>query len=274
MHHRSGPCTLLLAATLSPMGMAVAKSPAPNPPAAAMHAFVDHLRARNPRWGRVVEGAGEEPYLGTAMARAVARIPGRRPCRDRYMLLVTARHFVGYGAGERGRDYNSAFLPQGLLHDVYLPPFRTLVEGGIGAVMPALTALNGISGTADRLLLTGLLRQHWGSTASSSPTSTRYRNCSNTASCQADAPGWYWPPASISTCTAAPTWLNYRSWYAVAPCQCAKLSPPYAARFGQVPTGPVPGPVPLWRRQANERLTLSARTARWRARLRSSRWCC
>lgn len=118
--------------------------------------------SRDPRWGRVVEGAGEDPFLGAAMARAQLRGFQGDDLAAPDTMLATAKHFVGYGAAEGGRDYNATWLPQDQLHDVYLPPFQALVDGGIGAVMPALTTLNGIPSTADGALLNGLLRQRWG----------------------------------------------------------------------------------------------------------------
>ncbi|CAM5597140.1 Beta-hexosaminidase [Rhodanobacter lindaniclasticus] len=118
--------------------------------------------SRDPRWGRVVEGAGEDPFLGAAMARAQLRGFQGDDLAAPDTMLATAKHFVGYGAVEGGRDYNATWLPQDQLHDVYLPPFQALVDGGIGAVMPALTTLNGIPSTADGALLNGLLRQRWG----------------------------------------------------------------------------------------------------------------
>jgi len=117
---------------------------------------------RDPRWGRVVEGAGEDPYLGTAMALAQLRgFQGDDLSRPDTML-ATAKHFAGYGAAEAGRDYNPAYLSQGQLHDIYLPPFHALVKAGIGSIMPSLTTLNDIPATADRALLQGTLRHDWG----------------------------------------------------------------------------------------------------------------
>ncbi len=118
--------------------------------------------SRDPRWGRVVEGAGEDPFLGAAMARAQLRGFQGHNLAASDTMMATAKHFVGYGAVEGGRDYNATYLPRGLLHDVYLPPFHALVNAGVAAVMPALTTLNDMPSTADRRLLTGLLRQRWG----------------------------------------------------------------------------------------------------------------
>lgn len=118
--------------------------------------------SRDPRWGRVAEGAGEDPYLGSAMA--VAQLEGFQ-CDDlaaRDTMMATAKHFVGYGAAEAGRDYNATYLSQGELDDVYLPPFHALVKAGIGAIMPSLSTLNDIPATADATLLQGVLRRQWG----------------------------------------------------------------------------------------------------------------
>ncbi len=118
--------------------------------------------SRDPRWGRVVEGAGEDPFLGAAMARAQLHGFQGNNLAAGDTMMATAKHFVGYGAVEGGRDYNATYLPRGLLHDVYLPPFHALVNTGVAAVMPALTTLNDMPSTADHRLLTGLLRQRWG----------------------------------------------------------------------------------------------------------------
>lgn len=118
--------------------------------------------SRDPRWGRVAEGAGEDPFLDAAMALAQLRGFQGDDLAAPDTMMATAKHFVGYGAVEAGRDYNAVYLPQGVLHDVYLPPFHALVDAGIGAVMPALTTLNDVPSTADRALLTDLLRKQWG----------------------------------------------------------------------------------------------------------------
>lgn len=117
--------------------------------------------ARDPRWGRIVEGAGEDPYLGTAMA--IAQMKGfqgddlSRPDT----MMATAKHFAGYGAAQAGRDYNSADIPPRQFRDIYLPPFKAVADAGIGAVMAAFTAIDGVPATASRKLLTGTLRDDW-----------------------------------------------------------------------------------------------------------------
>jgi beta-glucosidase len=117
---------------------------------------------RDPRWGRVVEGAGEDPYLGSAMAVAQVRGFQGDDLAAADTMLATAKHFAGYGAVEAGRDYNSVYLPEREFRDVYLPPFRAAVDAGIGSVMAAFNTLDGVPATASRSLLTGILRDAWG----------------------------------------------------------------------------------------------------------------
>lgn len=117
---------------------------------------------RDPRWGRVVEGAGEDPYLGAAMAAAQVHGFQGDDLAAADTLMATAKHFAGYGAVEAGRDYNAVYLPAREFRDVYLPPYRAVVDAGAGAVMAAFVALDGVPATGDRKLLTGLLRKQWG----------------------------------------------------------------------------------------------------------------
>lgn len=117
---------------------------------------------RDPRWGRVAEGAGEDPFLGRAMALAQLQGFQGSDLSAPDTMLATAKHFVGYGAAEAGRDYNETYLSPGELDDVYLPPFHALVDAGIAAVMPSLSTLNDVPATADGALLDGLLRRQWG----------------------------------------------------------------------------------------------------------------
>jgi beta-glucosidase len=111
--------------------------------------------SRDPRWGRLLEGAGEDPYLASVVA--VARTRGYQ----RGGVAATVKHFVGYGAVEGGRDYNSTWIPTSLLHDLHLPPFKAAFEAGAMTAMAAFTALNGVPTTAHRPMLTGLLRDQW-----------------------------------------------------------------------------------------------------------------
>jgi beta-glucosidase len=120
--------------------------------------------ARDPRWGRVVEGAGEDPFLGAALA--VARVRGFRGSEADALratsLLATAKHFVAYGAAEAGRDYNTVDVSERTLHEVYLPPFRAAVEADVDAIMPAFNEIAGTPMHAHRALLRDLLRGQWG----------------------------------------------------------------------------------------------------------------
>ncbi len=118
--------------------------------------------ARDPRWGRVVEGSGEDPYLGSVMA--AARVHGFQghDLADSTTVMATAKHFVAYGAAEGGRDYNVADISERTLREVYLPPFHAAVDAGAGSVMAAFNEIAGVPMHANRALLTGVLRDEWG----------------------------------------------------------------------------------------------------------------
>ena len=118
--------------------------------------------ARDPRWGRIAEGAGEDPYLGSAMARARVRgFQGRDYSRPD-KVVACAKHWVGYGAAEGGRDYNTTDLSERMLRKVYFPPFHAAVEAGIGSVMSAFNDLDGVPASANPFTLTQVLRKEWG----------------------------------------------------------------------------------------------------------------
>jgi beta-glucosidase len=117
--------------------------------------------ARDARWGRIVEGAGEDPYLGSAMARAQVRgFQGTRIGPD--SVMVSVKHFAGYGAADGGRDYDSSYVPEELMHNVYLEPFRAAEEAGAGSFMSAYMDLNDVPATGNHWLLTDVLRKEWG----------------------------------------------------------------------------------------------------------------
>ncbi len=118
--------------------------------------------ARDPRWGRVVEGAGEDAYLGSRMAEAQVRgIEGGDPSAPNRMLSCT-KHFVGYGAVAGGRDYDSADITDRALHEVYLPPFHAAIHAGTGSFMTAFNDVAGVPMTAHEELVRGELRGRWG----------------------------------------------------------------------------------------------------------------
>ena len=118
--------------------------------------------ARDPRWGRMIEGAGEDPYLGSVMAAAQVRgfqgdyigSPGH--------IIAGPKHFAGYGAALGGRDYDEVDLSDNELWNVYLPPFKAAVDAGAGNIMSAYMGLNGVPATGNRWLLTEVLREAWG----------------------------------------------------------------------------------------------------------------
>ena len=117
--------------------------------------------ARDPRWGRVAEGNGEDPYLGTQMAAAVVRGFQGDDMSAPDKLVACAKHYVGYGSAEGGRDYDSGEISEPTLRDVYFPPFHSAVKAGVGTLMSAFLDLNGIPASANRRLLTDVLRGEW-----------------------------------------------------------------------------------------------------------------
>ncbi|MFB0612899.1 glycoside hydrolase family 3 N-terminal domain-containing protein [Aurantiacibacter poecillastricola] len=118
--------------------------------------------ARDPRWGRIVEGAGEDPYLGSRMAAAqVSGFQGNNLAAPDTVMAGT-KHFGAYGAAEGGRDYAGADLGERALQEVYLPPFHAAVEAGAASFMTAFNALNGVPTTGNQALLRTMLREDWG----------------------------------------------------------------------------------------------------------------
>ena len=117
--------------------------------------------ARDPRWGRISEGSGEDPYLGAVIARARVRgFQGDDPsAADR--ILACAKHWVAYGAAEGGRDYNSVDLSEQTLRTIYFPPFRAALEAGAGTVMSSFNTINGVPASANPFTLTQVLRKEW-----------------------------------------------------------------------------------------------------------------
>lgn len=117
--------------------------------------------ARDPRWGRIVEGAGEDPYLGSIMAAAQVRGFQGRDYGAPGRVVACAKHWVGYGAAEGGRDYNAAEVSERTLRGVYFPPFRAALDAGVGSFMTALNELNGVPATVNPFTLGQVLRQEW-----------------------------------------------------------------------------------------------------------------
>jgi beta-glucosidase len=117
--------------------------------------------ARDPRWGRIAESPGEDPYLAGIVGAAMVRGFQGASLLDPSSIASCAKHFAGYGAAEAGRDYNSTWIPEILLRDVYLPPFRASLNAGAVTVMTAFNALNGVPATGDPFLLRKILRGEW-----------------------------------------------------------------------------------------------------------------
>ena len=116
--------------------------------------------ARDPRWGRIVEGAGEDTYLGCKIAEA--RVRGFQWNLGKpNALFACAKHFVAYGAPQAGRDYAPVDLSLSALADVYLPPFKACIDAGVQTFMSAFKSINGVPATSNRWLLTDLLRKEW-----------------------------------------------------------------------------------------------------------------
>jgi len=118
--------------------------------------------ARDPRWGRVAEGAGEDPYLGSQISAAMVRgYQGTNLAADN-TLIACVKHFALYGAAEAGRDYNTTDMSRIRMYQDYLPPYKAAVDAGVGSVMSSFNEIDGIPATANKWLLTDLLRKQWG----------------------------------------------------------------------------------------------------------------
>lgn len=117
--------------------------------------------ARDPRWGRIAEGAGEDPFLGSAMAVAKVRGFQGESLKDPYSLLACAKHFAAYGGAEAGRDYNTVDVSERTLCEIYFPPFKAAVEAGVGTLMSSFNEIAGIPSSGSRWLLTDVLRGEW-----------------------------------------------------------------------------------------------------------------
>ncbi|MGO8718366.1 MAG: beta-glucosidase BglX [Acidobacteriaceae bacterium] len=137
---------------------------------AAQEASADGIRwvfspmvdiARDARWGRIVEGSGESPYLGSAMARAYVRGYQGTSLSNPDSVAACVKHFAAYGAAIAGRDYNAADMSDIMLRQVYLPPYQAAVDAGAATVMSSFNSLNSVPATADAYTLTDILRKEW-----------------------------------------------------------------------------------------------------------------
>lgn len=118
--------------------------------------------ARDPRWGRIAESFGEDTYMAGRLATAVVRGYQGESLADQTSMAACAKHFVGYGDAEGGRDYNTTSIPPRTLRDVFLPPFKACVDQGCASIMTSFNDNDGLPSTGNRWLLTELLRDQWG----------------------------------------------------------------------------------------------------------------
>ncbi|WP_439185619.1 glycoside hydrolase family 3 N-terminal domain-containing protein [Carboxylicivirga taeanensis] len=118
--------------------------------------------ARDPRWGRIAEGAGEDPYLGSLIAAAQVRGFQGTDLSDEATVLACAKHFAAYGAAQAGRDYHTVDISERVLRDVYLPPFKAACDAGVATYMTAFNELDGTPCSAHEHLLNDILKEQWG----------------------------------------------------------------------------------------------------------------
>ncbi|HEX7071522.1 MAG TPA: glycoside hydrolase family 3 N-terminal domain-containing protein, partial [Rhodothermales bacterium] len=118
--------------------------------------------ARDPRWGRLIEGSGEDPYLGSVMAAARVRGFQGTDLSDPLTVLACVKHFAAYGAAEAGRDYNTVDMSERTLRDIYLPPYHAAVDAGAGSVMTSFNEIGGVVSSVSPFLLDQVLRDEWG----------------------------------------------------------------------------------------------------------------
>ncbi len=118
--------------------------------------------ARDPRWGRVAEGAGEDPFLGSQVAEAMVRGYQQDNLARENTMMATVKHMALYGASEAGRDYNTVDMSRNRMFNDYLPPYKAAMEAGVGCVMSSFNDVDGIPASGNRWLMTELLREQWG----------------------------------------------------------------------------------------------------------------
>ncbi len=118
--------------------------------------------ARDPRWGRVAEGSGEDPFLGSLIAAAMVKGYQGNSLADKNTLLACVKHFALYGAAEGGRDYNSVDMSKIKMYNEYLPPYKAAVDAGVATIMSSFNDIDGVPASGNKWLLTDLLRTKWG----------------------------------------------------------------------------------------------------------------
>jgi beta-glucosidase len=163
-YHTIFPSPIALASSWDPKMVEAAQAVAAKEARAAGIAWVFGPMvdiARDARWGRMVEGAGEDPYLGAVMARAqVLGFQGPQIGAPDH-VLACVKHFAGYGAADGGRDYDSSYIPEEEMWNVYLPPFKAAADAGVGTFMSAYMDLNDVPASGNRWLLHDVLRETW-----------------------------------------------------------------------------------------------------------------
>ncbi len=117
--------------------------------------------ARDPRWGRIAEGSGEDPYLGSVMSAARVKGYQGKDLKSKSSIGACAKHYVAYGAAEAGKDYNTVDVSERMLREIYLPPFKATVDAGVVNIMSAFNDISGIPASANHFALTKILRNEW-----------------------------------------------------------------------------------------------------------------
>jgi len=118
--------------------------------------------ARDPRWGRIAEGSGEDAYLGSEIAKAMVKGYQGNDLKQNNTIMACVKHYALYGAAEAGRDYNTTDMSLNRMYNEYLPPYKAAVDAGVGSVMASFNDVNGIPATANKFLMTEVLRRQWG----------------------------------------------------------------------------------------------------------------
>ncbi|MBL7744070.1 MAG: beta-glucosidase BglX, partial [Chitinophagaceae bacterium] len=118
--------------------------------------------SRDPRWGRIAEGSGEDPYLGSQIAKAMVKGYQGNDLAKNNTIMACVKHYALYGAAEAGRDYNTTDMSHQRMYNEYLPPYKAAVEAGVGSVMASFNEVDGVPATANKWLLTDVLRRQWG----------------------------------------------------------------------------------------------------------------
>ena len=118
--------------------------------------------SRDPRWGRVAEGAGEDAYLGSQIAKAMVKGYQGNDLSKNNTIMACVKHYAMYGAAEAGRDYNTTDMSRLRMYNEYLPPYKAAVDAGAGSIMASFNEVDGIPATGNKFLLTDVLRRQWG----------------------------------------------------------------------------------------------------------------